>query len=73
MYSLHPPNYHYRLQYHPSGFGFASCSEDQTARMYDLRADQQIAQYEPPQKNTGFTSCGGFSFSVLVEHGRLDF
>jgi len=26
--------------------------------MYDLRADQQIALYEPPQKNTGFTSCG---------------
>lgn len=43
--------------YHPSGFGFASCSEDQTARLYDIRSDQQIAHYEPPQKNTGFTSC----------------
>lgn len=37
---------------------FASASEDQTARMYDIRSDQQIALYEPPQKNTGFTSCG---------------
>jgi len=65
--SLFPP-----FQYHPNGLGFASCSEDQTARMYDLRSDQQIALYEPPQKNTGFTSCGGFH--VLVGGlGRLDF
>lgn len=46
------------LQYHPSGFSFATGSEDKTARMYDVRSDQQVAQYEPPNKTSGFTSCG---------------
>ncbi|XP_055903664.1 guanine nucleotide-binding protein subunit beta-2 [Eupeodes corollae] len=43
--------------YHNSGHAFATCSEDQTARLYDIRSDQQIGHYEPPNKNTGFTSC----------------
>lgn len=54
------------FQYHPSGFGFASCSEDQTARLYDLRADQQIGLYEPNKKNTGFTSCGAYLIVFVV-------
>ncbi|XP_049284941.1 guanine nucleotide-binding protein subunit beta-2 [Anopheles funestus] len=43
--------------YHPSGFGFATGSEDKTARLFDFRSDQQIGHYEPPNKNSGFTSC----------------
>lgn len=54
------------FKYHPNGFGFASCSEDQTARMYDLRADQQIGIYEPNKKNTGFTSCGAYPIVFVV-------
>lgn len=50
------------FQYHPSGYSFATGSEDKTARMYDVRSDQQVAQYEPPNKTSGFTSCG-LSFS----------
>lgn len=65
------------LQYHPNGFGFASCSEDQTARLYDLRADQQIGLYEPPKKNTGFTSCGEylvlFPFSLSLSFLSFSF
>lgn len=45
------------LQYHPSGHAFASASEDKTARMFDIRSDQQIADYAPPNPNSGFTSC----------------
>lgn len=48
----------FMLQYHPSGFAFATGSEDKTARMYDIRSDQQIALYTPPNKTSGFTSCG---------------
>lgn len=83
--------------YHPSGFAFATGSEDKTARLFDLRSDQvrhnsktltfffifdslcgvfvrvvwkfshfsrvrgslqQIGHYEPPNKTSGFTSCG---------------
>lgn len=44
--------------YHPSGQAFATGSEDKSARLFDIRSDQQIALYEPPNKNSGFTSCG---------------
>ncbi|XP_063230458.1 guanine nucleotide-binding protein subunit beta-2-like [Bacillus rossius redtenbacheri] len=44
--------------FHPSGHAFTSASEDKTARLHDLRSDQQIAQYTPPNPNSGFTSCG---------------
>uniref|UniRef100_A0A1B6F6H1 Uncharacterized protein n=1 Tax=Cuerna arida TaxID=1464854 RepID=A0A1B6F6H1_9HEMI len=44
--------------YHPNGFAFATGSEDKTSRMYDIRSDQQVALYEPPNKTSGFTSCG---------------
>ncbi|XP_075213962.1 guanine nucleotide-binding protein subunit beta-2 [Lycorma delicatula] len=44
--------------YHPSGYAFATGSEDKTARLYDMRSDQQIGLYTPPNKTSGFTSCG---------------
>ncbi|KAK4880126.1 hypothetical protein RN001_008272 [Aquatica leii] len=44
--------------YHPSGNAFVTGSEDKSARMFDIRSDQQIALYEPPNKSSGFTSCG---------------
>ncbi|KAK2718041.1 guanine nucleotide-binding protein subunit beta-2-like [Artemia franciscana] len=43
---------------HPSGFAFCSASEDKTARLFDIRADQQIGLYRPPTSNSGFTSSG---------------
>lgn len=45
-------------QYHPSGQAFATASEDKSARLFDIRSDQQIANYEPSNPNSGFTSCG---------------
>jgi len=44
--------------FHPSGQAFATASEDKTARLFDIRSDQQVALYEPPNKTSGFTSCG---------------
>lgn len=46
------------FQYHPSGYAFASASEDKSARMFDIRSDQQVANYAPSNPNSGFTSCG---------------
>lgn len=47
----------FKFKYHPSGGGFATASEDKTARLWDLRSDQQLGQYKPPNSNPGFTSC----------------
>jgi guanine nucleotide-binding protein subunit beta, other len=46
------------FQYHPSGFAFSTGSEDKTARMFDIRSDQQVALYKAPSGTPGFTSCG---------------
>lgn len=50
------------LQFHPSGYAFATGSEDKTSRMFDIRSDQNVATYCPPNSTSGFTSCG-LSFS----------
>ncbi|KAJ8961216.1 hypothetical protein NQ318_008899 [Aromia moschata] len=44
--------------FHPSGYAFATGSEDKSARLFDIRSDQQIAMFKPPTPNSGFTSCG---------------
>ncbi|CAG7830147.1 unnamed protein product [Allacma fusca] len=43
--------------FHPSSLAFASASEDKTARFFDLRADQQLGQYQTPGTATSFTCC----------------
>ncbi|CAG9781921.1 unnamed protein product [Diatraea saccharalis] len=43
-------------QFHNSGQAFATASEDKTARLFDIRSDQQLGHYTPPG-NCGFTSC----------------
>jgi guanine nucleotide-binding protein subunit beta, other len=45
------------MQFLPSGTGFVSASEDKTARLFDLRSDQQVFVYRPPTTNSGLTSC----------------
>ncbi|XP_018332807.1 guanine nucleotide-binding protein subunit beta-2 [Agrilus planipennis] len=44
--------------FHPSAQAFCTGSEDKSARLFDIRSDQQMALYEPPNKSSGFTSCG---------------
>lgn len=46
------------VSFHPNGFAFATGSEDKTARLFDIRSDQQVGHYEPPNQSSGFTSCG---------------
>ena len=45
------------MQFLPSGTGFVSASEDKTARLFDLRSDQQVFVFRPPTTNSGLTSC----------------
>jgi guanine nucleotide-binding protein subunit beta len=56
---------YFLTKFHPSGLAFSTASEDSTCRLFDIRSDQQVAQYSPPhQGNKGFTSC------VLSKSGR---
>jgi guanine nucleotide-binding protein subunit beta len=52
------------LQFHPSGFAFATASEDFTTRLFDIRSDQEVSQYAAPTPNVGFTSV------ILSKSGR---
>lgn len=54
------------FQYHPSGQAFATASEDKSARLFDLRSDQQIASYQPSNPNSGFTSCGTSAYRLSL-------
>lgn len=54
----------FNLQFHNSGQAFATASEDKTARLFDIRSDQQLGHYTPPGAG-GFTSCGQFSQALI--------
>jgi len=51
-------------QYHPSTLAFATASEDFTARIFDIRADQQVSLNKASAPDIGFTS------TVLSKSGR---
>lgn len=52
-------------QFHPSGTAFVTASEDNFAKLFDLRSDQEVMQYTPPEsEDSGLTSC------VLGKSGR---
>ncbi|ODM90207.1 Guanine nucleotide-binding protein subunit beta-2 [Orchesella cincta] len=62
--------------FHPSSVAFCSASEDKTARLFDLRSDQQVAQYVNPGGGGGGSvenSTGGFTSSGLSKSGRYLF
>lgn len=63
----------FKFQYHPSGQAFASASEDKTARMFDLRSDQQLSNYAPTNPKSGFTSCGKYTDVVFLFCKLIEF
>jgi guanine nucleotide-binding protein subunit beta len=55
----------FEFQFHPSALAFATASEDYTARLFDIRADQEVSLYKASAPNVGFTS------TVLSKSGRF--
>ncbi|KAL7072750.1 hypothetical protein ACQ4LE_007765 [Meloidogyne hapla] len=55
------------IRFHPNGDAFATGSDDASCRLYDIRADRQVAVY---QKESIFFPVNGVDFSVS---GRLLF
>lgn len=55
------------LRFHPNGDAFGTGSDDRTCRLFDLRADREVAQYK---KESMFFPVNGVDFSVS---GRLLF
>ncbi|XP_004835445.1 guanine nucleotide-binding protein subunit beta-5 isoform X2 [Heterocephalus glaber] len=55
------------VRYYPSGDAFASGSDDATCRLYDLRADREVAIYSKESIIFGASSVD-FSLSALRKH-----
>ena len=53
------------VQFLPTGKAFVSGSEDKTARLFDMRSDQQVCVFRPPTANSSLT-CVGVSHSGRV-------
>lgn len=53
------------MQFHPSGHSFVSASEDKTARLFDMRSDQQVHVFRPPTANSSLT-CSAVSLSGRI-------
>ena len=53
-------------QYFPLGNSFATGSDDQTCRLFDIRSDQEVAKFQDDSKIKG-----GITAVVFSKSGRL--
>ena len=61
------------LQFFPSGFAFATGSDDATCRLFDIRADQEIGMYSHDNIICGITSVAFSKSGRLLLGGYDDF
>lgn len=61
------------LQFFPNGFGFATGSDDATCRLFDIRADQELAMYSHDNIICGITSVAFSRSGRLLLAGYDDF
>lgn len=60
-------------QFFPSGWAFATGSDDATCRMFDIRADQELAMYSHDNIICGITSVAFSKSGRLLLAGYDDF
>lgn len=61
------------LQYFPSGYAFATGSDDATCRLFDIRADQEVGMYSHDNIICGITSVAFSKSGRLLLAGYDDF
>lgn len=61
------------MQFFPNGFAFATGSDDATCRLFDIRADQQLAMYSHDNIICGITSVAFSKSGRLLMAGYDDF
>lgn len=61
------------LQFFPSGNAFATGSDDATCRLFDIRADQELAMYSHDNIICGITSVAFSKSGRLLFAGYDDF
>ena len=61
------------VTFFPSGFAFATGSDDATCRMFDIRADQELAMYSHDNIICGITSVAFSKSGRLLLAGYDDF
>lgn len=61
------------MQYFPNGYAFATGSDDATCRLFDIRADQELAMYSHDNIICGITSVAFSKSGRLLLAGYDDF
>ncbi len=61
------------FQFFPNGFAFATGSDDATCRLFDIRADQELAMYSHDNIICGITSVAFSKSGRLLLAGYDDF
>lgn len=64
---------YYCLQFFPNGYAFATGSDDATCRLFDIRADQELAMYSHDNIICGITSVAFSKSGRLLLAGYDDF
>lgn len=61
------------FQFFPNGYAFATGSDDATCRLFDIRADQELAMYSHDNIICGITSVAFSKSGRLLLAGYDDF
>ena len=67
------PIFRINLQFFPNGYAFATGSDDATVRLFDIRADQELAMYSHDNIICGVTSVAFSKSGRLLLAGYDDF
>ena len=66
-------SYVFLFQFFPNGYAFATGSDDATCRLFDIRADQELAMYSHDNIICGITSVAFSKSGRLLLAGYDDF